>query len=274
MLTFCEDSRLGFATSSEPQKKPLFLTKENTVKLITPVAAEPNASFETKYIVNQGAAPIVHSVLEAVTQSDPAYPIGRISSAYFDSPGLHLLQEKVDSDYIKFKVRLRWYDSSANELPAYLECKKKIGTQRFKDRVDLLIPKSAVRESQEDYALLQQLSMATTLDIYDTKKYPIFPMIIVRYNRARFLDAASGSRISLDSNIRFSSVNSQFFPDLGGRRSNTCVLEIKNGTGDFPASLGRLRPILSPREAYSKYEECWNLYSDTTYRRSYTTITS
>ena len=49
------------------------------------------------------------SWLAAVCHPERAYPPARVVTVYFDTPDLALLGEKIDSDYLKTKVRVRWY---------------------------------------------------------------------------------------------------------------------------------------------------------------------
>ena len=95
-------------------------------------------------------------------------------------------------------------------------------------------------------------------------------MIAIRYSRHRFTEPESGARISLDTNIQFTKVNNLFFPDLGPRTLRHSVLEIKSDTGELPASFDFIKSRINTRDSFSKYEECWNLYSDISYRRELT----
>ncbi len=237
--------------------------------------ADASPTIESKYIFNTGTEKIILSHLNALCQPDPEFPVGGIASLYFDSPGLHLLQEKVDSDFIKSKLRLRWYTSNTSDknLTAYLEVKSKEGARRHKHRIEVSLPSDILEEGHEDFCSVAEIVAPAINTLGISAKHPLFPMITIRYDRHRFIDHENGSRISLDHNIGFSRVNPVFFPDLGGRSSRHCVLEVKNSSGYLPLTLQSLQHVISPREAFSKYEECWNLYSDATYRRQTLTNT-
>jgi hypothetical protein len=94
------------------------------------VAIQSAVRHEIKYILpNQAAAPVANW-LRARCRPDPDHPEGLISSVYYDSHDLRLLREKINSDFAKTKVRLRWYldsGSGAIEGPAYLEKRKSSG---------------------------------------------------------------------------------------------------------------------------------------------------
>lgn len=236
---------------------------------------DKSPTIEAKYIFNAGTENIVLGHLNSLCQPDPEFPVGGIASLYLDSPGLHLLQEKVDSDFIKSKLRLRWYTSneSSSNVKAYLELKSKEGARRHKHRIEVSLPSNLLVEGHEDFCSVAEIIAPVINTLGISAKFPLFPMITIRYNRHRFIDHENGSRISLDHNIGFSRVNPIFFPDLGGRSSRHCVLEVKNPSGHLPMNLRSLSHVISPREAFSKYEECWNLYSDATYRRQTLTNT-
>jgi hypothetical protein len=61
-----------------------------------------------------------------------------VSSIYFDTWGWKSLSEKINSDYLKTKIRFRWYSDIAYQLhyaPSFAEAKFRIGTKRKKIRI-------------------------------------------------------------------------------------------------------------------------------------------
>ena len=73
----------------------------------------PARSFEIKYTVPASRVPALCSLLDARCHPDPHYPRGHVRSLYFDTPDLRFLAEKSDGDFLKTKVRLRWYGADA-----------------------------------------------------------------------------------------------------------------------------------------------------------------
>ena len=70
-------------------------------------------------------------------QKDHEYHKNIVSSIYYVTPNWDALAEKINSDYLKNKIRLRWYSDMASStvLPgAYLESKARMGMQRTKIR--------------------------------------------------------------------------------------------------------------------------------------------
>jgi len=211
-------------------------------------------------------------MLNSLCQRDPAYPGDHINSVYYDTPTLALLSQKVESEYHKNKVRLRWYgmpDESVSAVPAYLEIKQKKGVQRIKTRKQFDVPTSLLMPGKERFSRLATYAKYVG-DLGWTPVGALFPMIVVRYYRYRFTDQMTGARISLDSNIKYTSVNGIFFPEAEPRTLRHGVLEIKSETGEIPRSIIAIKSRINTRDSFSKYEECWQMYASTTYRRELT----
>lgn len=64
---------------------------------------------ELKFVFRNGFAREIVSWLEGRCLPDPEYPKGRVNSIYYDLRDHRLLDEKRNSDFLKTKVRLRWY---------------------------------------------------------------------------------------------------------------------------------------------------------------------
>ena len=97
------------------------------------------AEQEVKYIIPGYRTALARQALQRVCVADPKYPGGRISSIYYDTRDWWLLGEKRNSDYLKTKIRLRWYgtadDWEAGSGAAILEAKLRTGCTRKKIRV-------------------------------------------------------------------------------------------------------------------------------------------
>jgi hypothetical protein len=230
-----------------------------------------DAAAEAKYTFAIGETDVLLHALNCLCIPDPSYAQGRINSVYFDTADRRFLAAKVNSDYLKTKIRLRWYSNvEGDDLPetvqAYMERKEKVGFRRMKERKQVLIPSEILREGLENYADLATLTQTMRFDDW-VPPGPLFPMITIRYVRRRFVDPLQKARLSLDSRICFSSVNSSFFPYTDPRMLREGVLEVKSESGDLPAALRPFRDRLNTRNSFSKYEECWQLHADVNYRR-------
>ena len=85
---------------------------------------------ETKFVISNLRIEPVLRWLEHTCLPDPSFPLGVISSIYYDTRDWDFMREKINSDYLKTKIRLRWYGSTAEssaEGLAFAEVKCRIG---------------------------------------------------------------------------------------------------------------------------------------------------
>jgi hypothetical protein len=73
--------------------------------------APPNAGGdrELKYSLQAGRVPLARRMLASACRPDPEHAVACVWTIYYDTPQLTSLREKINSDYLKVKVRLRWY---------------------------------------------------------------------------------------------------------------------------------------------------------------------
>jgi hypothetical protein len=182
-----------------------------------------------------------------------------ISSVYYDTPDWRLLNEKTGSDFIKTKVRLRWYgtDGSANPAPdAFLEAKLKTGAQRRKIRV--VLPRMA--QSWVDTPLADPRFEEPLLSLRGqgfAAPWQLRPAFQIEYRRFRFTHPFSHSILCLDTDIRVSRVHSGRFRHAIPTPLSRAVLEQKG-------PLDRLDPIFQDlmqfgvrKSSFSKYQQCF-----------------
>jgi len=94
---------------------------------------------ETKFVSDNSAAHIALAWLRSHCSPDPQFPQGTVSSIYYDTPDLRHLREKINSDYLKTKIRVRWYaglDGGEAGETSFVEAKHKQGGRREKTRVE------------------------------------------------------------------------------------------------------------------------------------------
>jgi len=189
---------------------------------------------------------------------DPAFSTGTISSIYYDTPTLDLYHEKRASTYLKTKVRLRWYGDARNvdgPIGCYLEVKKKIGATRQKQRISVQVPASVLTNG--DIGARELAAMPQLLPTFGQfVEGALVPMLVVQYERQRFVDPSTGIRVAVDTNIRCPSVNRRFVRGTPPAYVPACVLEIKGGARDLPAWFMPLRQHVR-KDAFSKYTSCF-----------------
>jgi hypothetical protein len=173
--------------------------------------------------------------------------------------------DKASSDYLKIKVRVRWYSSAHNDNPAslkFLEIKRKDGTNRAKKRV--ILPESSFQSfgfrgyTSEQIMLVQR--MVQKLDP-TLRQFRLFPSLSVSYDRQRFTEGTSGSRISLDTGISCHPHSPSLAFGKTTIQLEQSVLEVKGENDSLPYVLRAPLTGLLEKTAFSKYYECYKKLS-------------
>lgn len=217
--------------------------------------ARGSADHEIKFAVPASAAGPLRAWVGALCRADPVHPPGRVTTVYFDTPGLTLLLEKIDSDYLKTKVRVRWY-GAGDASTVFAEVKHRVGNRREKVRVMLDVAASDLsRWPLHDArwpALLAGLRAAAP-------RLParLAPVLCLTYTRHRFDDPASGARVTIDSAIQAVGVNLAMVAGHVPVGLDEVVFEYKGGGFDLPAHLGPIVRFGARRKAFSKYLACY-----------------
>lgn len=207
---------------------------------------------ELKYVVPAGKAPLARSIVSAFCRPDPEYPAAVVSTIYYDTPGLDLLSEKINSDYLKTKVRLRWYSPTRGAANAFLEIKSRVGTLREKVRVETAVSAARAAELSLDHpALIQVLELAAPLGVPLPPR--LLPAVFLRYERSRFVEPVSGSRISVDAEIEAVAGNPRLVGHAFHQRLPLAVVEVKGAGNDLPRALHGLIALGARRASFSKY---------------------
>jgi hypothetical protein len=209
----------------------------------TAVAAVPaEGERELKFAVPGGRVDPVRRWLDAICRRDPRFPAAVVWTIYYDTPDLSALGEKINSEYLKEKIRLRWYSplAGAPSGPAFIEAKTRVGTRRAKARVRVPFPAEEVASwSLQDPRLqtLPALLRSSSILVHDRWQ----PLLVLRYRRDRYVEPVSGARVSLDAEIAPVAVNPRFLGGADDRTLEGGVLEIKGALDEMPLAL---RPLL------------------------------
>lgn len=204
--------------------------------------------------------------LEQLCDPDPKFPIGVICSIYYDSPNWGLLQEKRNSDYLKTKIRLRWYENSiqtgSQADPSFAEAKYRVGSKRTKIRI-----KSGIHGQRLTNIRLDNPELLAIPRLLAAEGAPVrnglLPTFVVRYFRRRYIDRSTQARIALDYQITSPRVNPSMLAITHPCYLNKCVLEIKGTDGLFPVGLQSLLKLGFRKTAFSKYYECYSRLTGT-----------
>jgi len=194
---------------------------------------------ELKFVLPNARIHALIPWLRTHCRPHPQYAATQVSSIYYDDRDWRSLAEKLDSTFLKTKVRVRWYESGASrdsEERSFVEGKFKVGAQRRKVRVLTDVPARALRTlplSSPTAQVLPQLLRAHGL----TDAALFGPVLQITYTRLRFEHPLSAHSFCLDYNIHVPRVNDTRLTRTSLRYLATAVFEQK-GPGD------RLSPLL------------------------------
>lgn len=213
---------------------------------------------EIKYLVPAASAQALVAWTSSVCLRDGTYPPATVHTVYYDTPRLALLGEKIDSDFLKTKVRVRWYaDRDGRPGDAlFAEAKFRVGSQRRKVRHRLPVPaQDAAGRPLHDPAWIQWLEPLRA----DAPHLPraLAPVLGVRYVRHRFVEAAHAGRVTIDEGIGLDRINAS---RLSGRIPGVfphAVFEYKGRLSDPPAVLLPVVRFGARRGSSSKYLACY-----------------
>lgn len=216
---------------------------------------------ELKFICEAHSAPFIKQGVESLCVADSQYQENTISSVYFDTDDWLFAMEKASSDYLKSKIRLRWYTSKVVGEPSvcYLEFKRKIGSKRTKDRVLMPFSGDQALDMLNDPVHQQFIQQSIAEKAPEFSAYCIEPKFVVRYSRSRFFEPFSSTRISFDTDIHAFSVASNYAQYASNARLNDSVLEVKGDCEDLPQVLRGFHAGKLKKAAFSKYYECFKL---------------
>jgi hypothetical protein len=200
-------------------------------------------------------APFAAASLEALCAPDDQFPENVVHSVYFDSPDLASYAEKANGDYLKTKVRLRWYSRStergrAGDRPwtAWLEVKTRKGSLGAKRRRLLHLPGPSPLEGLDPEALgaIVQRELASARR----------PTCWISYSRTRLRGPDDVSRISVDRDLRVEWVASWVPTRPAGPGPAIFVVEVKGPTAAVHPALSTLIVRHARKRAVSKYALC------------------
>jgi VTC domain len=225
--------------------------------LATPgVAAQPapqNGERELKFTLSEGRVDIARRWLRRLCRPDAQFPEAVVWTIYYDGPGLVSLGEKINSDYLKRKIRVRWYADLAGHGtgPAFVEAKIRVGTRRSKIRAKLSY--SAEELAQWNLHDPRLRTFPSLLAGHGVARERWEPVMSIRYRRDRFTEPLSQSRISLDSDIAGDTVNHTLISIADKRPLGVAVLEVKGAGGELPMVLRPLLQLGLRKRSFSKF---------------------
>lgn len=207
---------------------------------------------EVKYILPAASAAAARALLAGVCRPEAPHAASVVETVYFDDPGLGSLAEKRASDYLKTKIRLRWYDGRG---PVWLEIKRRVGSRRDKARLPTGLDGAEL--ATRSLAELAGLDLAALAARAGAAVAPgLQPAVRLRYRRDRFVEPGSDLRLSLDREIR--AVERRGSPRGDGIRDlDVALVELKGDRRELPGPLAALAALGARRGSFSKYLACF-----------------
>ena len=228
---------------------------------------EPNLVNERKFVGDILDLPFVSSLLDARLVPDREHDANHVNSVYFDTPGLRAWREKANGDNLKRKVRARWYgrpeELRAPETPVFLELKGRIGSARRKARVEVAVPTEQLRDAALDDPAWNDLFTHHAEELGEPVGTDWAPVCRIEYDRLRYDDPESGSRVSVDWNLE-AVPNPTLFPWAAPVALDALVCEFKNRGGSPPRWSEALYRAGLRLRSFSKYGECMVRITDGT----------
>jgi hypothetical protein len=229
---------------------------------IAPAVPVEDLEHEVKYVVPAHVPAALRTWLGAVCRPNTALPPAFVDTVYYDTPELSLLGEKIDSDYLKTKVRARWYTPpgparSRPAGPVFAEVKYRVGNRRGKVRVRLGVSAADLQARPLHdplwTGLLEPLRREAPL-----LPGRLAPVLALRYLRTRFVDAGH-AQVTLDEGIRLTATNIARLERHGIDALPIAVFEWKGRQPDLPAHLAPVVRFGALRGAFSTYQQCYRL---------------
>ena len=194
-----------------------------------------------------------------VCRPDPEFPHGFVNTIYYDSPRFSHLAEKANSDFLKTKIRARWYEHPkvGTDLDSgyFFEIKSRTGSMRSKRRCHIDNGGRHIGEFALEHPYLRKIPYLLSQENVILKDN-LFPVIMIRYERYRFIDLPSCARISVDRDIAVTKFNRRALP-LGRKVTlRSAVVEVKGANDMLPMSLRWLINCGLQKASFSKYLAC------------------
>ena len=216
--------------------------------------------FERKFYLPESIIPFAAHLLAHCCPQDRQYPRGTIYSVYYDTPDLEYFNDSQEGNYGRVKVRVRWYDSppaDSESTTVFLEVKSKRGYAGSKQRKSFAIPSERLGDSALSQGVLPYPAVMHGLaELGYCPPNLLQPLIVISYRRLRFVERMTGSRVSLDWDIRSTRISQGAGRREGTIRMEGGVIENKGQSPEIPTTLQSIRELGTDWSRYSKYASC------------------
>lgn len=227
---------------------------DSTEQPVAPVPLVDDLERELKFVLTSSRAELAWRWLATACQPDGQFPDADIWTVYYDTPDFDALDEKLNSDYLKMKVRLRWYappgESGAGAV--FIEVKRRVGSRREKIRVKIDKPAETLTGRRLDDPIFASFpALLAPRGVILSSAWR--PMLALRYRRRRFLEPMSHTRISVDTEIQCAGVNERYLFARSQGPLSVAVIEVKGFADALPPRLAPLLAFGARKQSMSKY---------------------
>jgi hypothetical protein len=220
----------------------------------------PVQRFERKFFILPKNIGFAYSLLRQFCRPDKEYPVSTVHSLYFDTIDLDQYNRSASGDFNKNKVRIRWYDEGSiagDSIPVFIELKTRHGFASSKQRERIVVPVEDIELPRLVKGIVSRTVLNNTIAGFGhIPESPLRPVIKISYNRHRFTEMLTGTRVSLDNNIH----STVIAPDLGRRehdlRLEGGVVEVKGPSIELPVTLRKMKILDTDWSRFSKYGNC------------------
>lgn len=226
---------------------------------------QPPLETELKFVQDSCADKQTKRSLENICRPDESFQQNIIFSVYFDTYDWYFAMEKASSDYIKTKVRVRWYKSleeNSSQSPCFLEIKQKIGSKRRKQRFNFPANGENISEMLMNEDCLNFLRGCVSKTLPELSGFPLEPKMLVTYTRNRYYEPLSQTRVAFDTNIQGMIVEGGTLTNRRRVKLPTSVLEVKGFQEELPYAFRNIHSVNMKKASFSKYYECFLQLTD------------
>lgn len=156
--------------------------------------------YELKYLLTDAQLRHVLEAMEPYMQLD-AYGDSVIRNLYFDTADYRLIRHSIEKPIYKEKLRIRSYHRAVENVPVYVELKKKYKHVVYKRRLQM--PEEKALQWVQGGPAPESSQIAREID-YFRQFYPgLRPTVYLSYHRLAYYDKEGSSfRVTFDTKIR------------------------------------------------------------------------
>jgi len=157
-----------------------------------------------------------------------------INNIYFDTPGFDFFYDNVNGDYIRKKIRIRWYDETfAHQKKLTLEYKLKKGL--LGDKISYPLTDIYTGDGFEFGQMRNEIKVNHLPIQVGNELLTNYPTLLNRYLREYFVSDDNKIRITLDKDLSFFRIHSgKNYFRINYHLSSDLIMEMKYDPVDEP----------------------------------------